>query len=126
MTDHATRARAEKLTKQAADLLDSILAIDDTKRFQRDRRLGLIEAALEQAAQPVWVNKAPGVTGWFFHRETSESPYRPIEIVMANYTGALQPWVIDGSERRPLAWLHLSQEGEGWQIGGQFLKRCCH
>lgn len=72
----------------------------------------MLEAFQLQAAQSVWSNKAPGVTGWFFYRETNESPCRPIEVVMANYTGPLQPWVRDGSERRPLACMAI--EGGEW------------
>lgn len=59
-----------------------------------------------------WTDEKPTKPGWYWRRETTESAYRPVEIVLANYTGPLELWMKDASEMRPLDAVAI--EGGEW------------
>ena len=71
------------------------------------------EIARRMEGRMGWTTEKPTKPGWYWYRERSDIPYRPVQIILANYTGAIELWVVQDTENRPLECVAI--EGGEWQ-----------
>jgi myosin heavy subunit len=105
------RQQLAAVTQELDEALVKCEQVIAWRRKDEEMIKGLYEQLAAVPPHP-WTCEPPTKPEWCWYRETFTSPYRPVEVVIANYTGPSELWVKDDGEMRPLRC--LGHEGGYW------------
>ncbi|MDE2106937.1 MAG: hypothetical protein KGL39_57515 [Patescibacteria group bacterium] len=103
------REQLNQATERVKQLEGEACFLRQERNSYKDNIIPVIESRLSPLT---WSTNKPDKLGWYWRRETTDSAYYPVEIVLANYAGPLELWVKHETEMRPLGAVAI--EGSEW------------